>query len=200
MTTPPSDELTPALTAAEEELIARVEEACALGPEAPGEEDTGELLRLEQALEAAAKAAEKAIELRIKQRRLREGEDYTCELREFRDRDGHEWRLWAVRPLRRETPTGLDRLRPEYQKGWLTFERVDGTERRRLLAIPEDWATRGVRELEGLLSLAARVTPRTRTEGGDEPPECADVATADVKASEPAEAPMQSSRRPSPES
>ena len=200
MTTSPSDELTPALTAAEEELIARVEEACALGPETPGEEDTGELLRLEKALEAAAKAAEKAIELRIKQRRLREGEDYTCELREFRDREGHDWRLWAVRPLRRETPTGLDRLRPEYQKGWLTFERLDGTERRRLLAIPGDWSTRGASELEELLTLATRVSPRTRGERADEPPECADVATTDLKATEPAEAPTHSSRRPSPES
>ena len=198
MTKPPSDELAPALTAAEEDLIARVEEACALGPEAPGEEDTGELLRLEKALEAAAKAAEKAIELRIKQRRLREGEDYTCELREFRDRDGNEWRLWAVRPLRPETPTGLDRLRPEYQKGWLTFERIDGTERRRLLAIPDDWATRGVRELEDLLALAARVSPRGRGEGADHPPECAEVESADLKASERVEAPTPPSHRPSP--
>jgi hypothetical protein len=173
----PDSELTPALTAAEEELIARVEEACALGPEAPGEEDTGELLRLEHALEAAAKAAEKAIELRTKQRRLREGEDYTCGMREFRDRDGNEWRLWAVKPLPRKTPTGsLDRLRPEYQKGWLSFERLDGAERRRLLSIPEDWATRSVSELESLLSGAMPVSPRSRREIEEEPPEeCGEI-------------------------
>lgn len=177
MTTPHSDELTPALTAAEEELIARVEEACALGPEAPGEEDTGELLRLEQALEAAAKAAEKAIELRAKQRRLREGEDYTCGMREFSDHDGKEWRLWAVKPLRRDTPTGsLDRLRPEYQKGWLSFERLDGGERRRLLAIPEDWATRSVSDLESLLSAATPVPPRSQKEVNEaSPDECPEI-------------------------
>lgn len=177
MTTPHSDELTPALTAAEEELIARVEEACALGPEAPGKEDTGELLRLEHALEAAARAAEKAIALRTKQRRLREGEDYTCGMREFRDRDGHEWRLWAVKPLRRDTPTGsLDRLRPEYQKGWLSFERLDGAERRRLLAIPDDWATRSVGELEALLSASTPVSPRSPKEGREaSPEECPDI-------------------------
>src|SRR5919106_1145580 len=167
--TSPSDELSPALTAAEEELIARVEEACALGPEAPGEEDTGELLRLEQALEAAARAAERAIELRTKERRLREGRDYTCGMREFRDQAGHEWRLWAVKPLRREKqPGSLDRLRPEYQEGWLTFERLDGEERRRLPAIPEDWATRSVIELEKLLSAATPVASRPRRESSDE--------------------------------
>ncbi|MDQ4080797.1 MAG: hypothetical protein M3125_08560 [Gemmatimonadota bacterium] len=176
MTTPHSDELTPALTAAEEELIARVEEACALGPEAPGEEDTGELLRLEHALEAAARAAEKAIELRTQQRRLREGKDYTCGMREFRDHEGHEWRLWAVKPLRRETPTGsLDRLRPEYQQGWLSFERLDGVERRRLLTIPEDWATRSVSDLEHLLSAATAVPPRTPKPGDEDSSECPDI-------------------------
>ena len=176
MTTPHSDELTPALTAAEEELIARVEEACALGPEAPGEENTGELLRLEQALEAAARAAEKAIELRTKQRRLREGQDYSCGMREFRDQNGHEWRLWAVKPLRREKqPGALDRLRPEYQKGWLTFERLDGEERRRLPAIPDDWATRSVDELESLLSSATPVLPRPRPGESDEPSDCPEI-------------------------
>jgi hypothetical protein len=176
VTTPPADELTPALTAAEEELIARVEEACSLGPEAPGEEDTGELLRLEQALEAAARAAEKAIELRTKQRRLREGEDYSCGMREFRDHEGHEWRLWAVKPLiRQKRPGTLDRLRPEYQKGWLTFERLDGQERRRLPAIPEDWATRSVIELESLLSAATPVPPRPAREVSDPSSVCPDI-------------------------
>lgn len=176
LTTPPANELTPALTAAEEELIARVEEACALGPEAPGEEDTGELLKLEQALEAAARAAEKAIELRTKRRRLREGEDYSCGMREFRDHDGREWRLWAVKPLRRETPPGsLERLRPEYQKGWLTFERLDGEERRRLPAIPEDWAARSVIELEKLLLAATPVLPRPRQEGSAESSDCPEI-------------------------
>ena len=157
-------------------MIARVEEACALGPEAPGEEDTGELLRLEHALEAAAKAAEKAIELRTKQRRLREGEDYSCGMREFSDHEGHEWRLWAVKPLRREKqPGSLDRLRPEYQQGWLTFERLDGEERRRLPAIPEDWATRSVDELEILLSGAIPVPSRPRREGSDESSECPEI-------------------------
>jgi hypothetical protein len=176
VTIPPSDELTPALTAAEEELIARVEEACALGPEAPGEENTGELLRLEEALQSAAKAAEKAIELRTKQRRLRESEDYTCGMREFRDHNGLEWRLWAVKPIRRETkPGSLDRLRPEYQKGWLTFERIDGQERRRLPEFPEDWATRSVAELENLLSAATPVPRRPRRGGSEESSEYPEI-------------------------
>jgi hypothetical protein len=98
-------------------------------------------------------------------------------MREFRAADGNEWRLWAVKPLRRETPTGsLDRLRPEYQKGWLTFERVDGIERRRLLAIPEDWATRSVSDLENLLSAATPVPPRSRSDGREpSPEECPEI-------------------------
>jgi hypothetical protein len=175
MSTPPSDELTPALTAAEEELIARVEEACSLGPAAPGAEDTGELLRLEEALQSAARAAEKAIHLRQKQRdkqRRRESEDYSRGIREFRDRNGVEWRLWAVRPTGQPGPVGsLDRLRAEYRRGWLTFERLDGTERRRLPAFPEDWATRTVVDLENLLTSATLVPPRPGQNAGDAPSE-----------------------------
>jgi hypothetical protein len=179
MSTPHSDELTPALTAAEEELIARVEEACSLGPEAPGAEDTGELLRLEEALQSAAKAAEKAIDLRKKERekRLRrESEDFSCGMREFRDRNGFEWRLWAVKPTPRRGPGGsLDRLRPEYRGGWLSFERLDGAERRRLLAFPDDWATRTVAGLEDLLASATPVPRRLDADVGEAPPECPDA-------------------------
>ncbi len=170
MGTPPSDELASALTAAEEELIERVEEACALEPEAPGVENTGELVRLEVALQSAAKAAEKAIDLRRQRSRLM-ADDVSCGVREFPDGTGREWRLWAVTPIPRESGSLLDRLRPDYRAGWLTFEALDGTERRRLPRYPGDWAARSVSELQELLAAATPVPPRGRRDRSAESPE-----------------------------
>lgn len=163
MTTPsPADDLEPALTAAETELIDRLEEACALEPEEPGAEDTGELLRLEDALRAAAQAAERAVALR-RQRRALMADDVSCGVREFRDRGGREWRLWAVAPTGRQGRRGsLEQLRPEYQGGWLTFETIDESERRRLPSYPDDWATLDIEGLEALLARATPVAPRRR--------------------------------------
>jgi hypothetical protein len=166
MTTPPSpNDLEQTLTAAEAELIERVEEACSLEPEAPGAEDTGELLRLEDALRAAADAAERAVALR-RLRRARSTDDISCRVREFEDSRGRQWRLWAVAPLRREgRRSSLDQLRPEYQDGWLTFETIDESERRRLPRYPADWASRDLKQLEELLEEAVPVAPRKPREG-----------------------------------
>ena len=48
-------------------------------------------------------------------------------LRTYTDGDGNEWRVWPVTPS-----TGAGTLGKSYQGGWLCFERVDGTDRRRL--------------------------------------------------------------------
>lgn len=165
MTTPPSpppNDIQQSLTTAEAELIERVEEACALEPEAPGAEDTGELLRLEEALKAAASAAERAVELR-RLRRARADDDISCGVVEFDDAAGRRWRLWAVAPLRREgRRSSLEQLRPEYQDGWLTFETIDESERRRLPGYPADWASSDVDQLRMLLEQAVPVSPRKR--------------------------------------
>ena len=169
MTSPsPSDNLEPALTAAEAELIDRLEEACSLEPDEPGAEDTGELLRLEDALRAATQAAERAVALR-RQRKAMLADDVSCGVREFRDRNGREWRLWAVSPIARQgRSSSLEPLRPEYQGGWLTFETVDESERRRLPSYPEDWATRDIEGLEALLAQATPVAARRRRDPGEE--------------------------------
>lgn len=167
MTAPePSSELEPALTAAEKELIERLEEACALEPEVPGDPSTGELVRLGDALSAAARAAEHAIALR-QQRRARTPAGPSG-VREFRDSLGREWRMWAVTPSERsERPGSLGQLRSEYKEGWLAFEALDESERRRLPAYPADWFTRSDNEVEQLLARASPVSRRRSRRPGD---------------------------------
>jgi hypothetical protein len=48
-------------------------------------------------------------------------------LRSYTDGDGNEWRVWPVTPS-----TGASTLGKSYQGGWLCFERIDGSDRRRL--------------------------------------------------------------------
>lgn len=77
-------------------------------------------------------------------------------LREFTDRRGNSWRVWATRPA-----TG--NVRPELQDGWLTFEQ--GETRRRLAPIPEGWAECSELELHRLCAIAA--PERTRRRASD---------------------------------
>lgn len=59
----------------------------------------------------------------------------TVGLRTFNDGFGHSWRVWKV-----DTPAARAHLMDaSYRNGWLVFEREDGTERRRLAQVPEDW-------------------------------------------------------------
>jgi hypothetical protein len=46
---------------------------------------------------------------------------------------------------------------PQYRKGWLVFEREDGTDRRRLSQVPDDWTTLPRERLALLCSIAAPV-------------------------------------------
>lgn len=58
-------------------------------------------------------------------------------LRLYRDSDGAEWRVWRVIPESISFAT----LDESYRHGWLCFERVDGSERRRLsmTKAPDGW-------------------------------------------------------------
>lgn len=156
-----SDDLEPRLAEAEAELFERLGEACALEPEAPGEEDTGELLRLEEVLNAARSAAERAVELR-RERRARKADDEGIGVREFRDADGGEWRVWCVVPTPSEGARPLKRVGSEYERGWLAFESLDGTKRRRLPSYPADWQETPDAELAAMLDRATPVAPPKR--------------------------------------
>lgn len=72
---------------------------------------------------------------------------------EFADTDGARWRVWHV-----ETPPARAHLMdPLYRNGWLVFEREDGTDRRRLNQVPEDWASLSTARLAQLCRLAVPV-------------------------------------------
>ena len=157
-TSRPDDDLEPKLAQAEAELVDRLEEACALEPEEPGAEDTGELLRLEEKLDAARAAAERVVELR-RARRAREADAESSGVREFRDGTGRQWRVWLVLPSD-QGRRAATRVGAEFRAGWLAFEALDGTERRRLPDHPTDWSTRSEPALAELLGRANPVTLR----------------------------------------
>ena len=78
----------------------------------------------------------------------------------FTDSHGVRWRVWQV-----ETPAARAHLmEASFRNGWLVFEREDGSDRRRLGQVPEDWASLGAQRLERLcaaavLAPAARAVP-----------------------------------------
>ena len=45
-------------------------------------------------------------------------------------------------------------METSFRNGWLVFEREDGTDRRRLSQVPEDWASLGAERLERLCGTA----------------------------------------------
>jgi len=76
----------------------------------------------------------------------------------FTDSHGVHWRVWQV-----DTPAARAHLmEPSFRNGWLVFEREDGTGRRRLAQVPEDWASLGDARLERLCG-AATPAPTSRS-------------------------------------
>ena len=73
----------------------------------------------------------------------------------FQDADGTRWRVWHV-----ETPTARAHLmEASYRNGWLVFEKEDGTERRRLAQVPEDWTHLTAPHLARLCGVAVPAPP-----------------------------------------
>lgn len=77
-------------------------------------------------------------------------------LRIFADTDGQSWRVWSVQP----SANGLA-VRPNFQDGWLCFERVNGGDRCRLPAAdaPDGWAELPDERLDLLRRMANAGTP-----------------------------------------
>jgi hypothetical protein len=166
------------LEEAREELARRLEEACQTGtPGSPATvpETTGELIKLEGALHAAAKATEEMIAARrranetVTEGRTATDEEVSIEhgherIREFRDSEGQDWRVWAVTPGM-ASPSSQKYL-GELRNGWLAFEALSGAARRRLVAFPPNWMGMNDRQLEELLHKAAVAPIRKRPEAG----------------------------------
>ena len=92
-------------------------------------------------------------------------------VRELSDRDGQMWRVWSVSAEQLHTERQVTGHLGEYRKGWLAFEALDGSERRRLPDIRDDWTALSDSDLRQLLECAERVKVRTRErheEGGEQ--------------------------------
>lgn len=176
-----SDSLQPALQRAQAELAKHLDQACEVGDGDIARGSVDELLQLEEELLAAARAADEAVRLR---KRLGERAEHDAgrsaggdrrfapeapsddkaggQVREFRDREGRAWRVWAVRPGLGRPMTELHRYLGEYLHGWLAFGCLDDDRRKRLPNYPPDWFESGDRELQALLERAADVPERKR--------------------------------------
>jgi hypothetical protein len=172
-----SDSVESALEQASARLDEHLQNVCE--PEDARGESVADLLSLEEELLKAAHAARQAASIR---RRIEEegprkspeaagaaasdthekaSADSEGGVREFSDRTGCEWRVWAVLPGHRAN----QKLTPylgEYQHGWLAFEAISGARRKRLPNHPRDWVQLSDRGLEELLSRAVDVTERRK--------------------------------------
>lgn len=186
--TSPDEDSQPAQTTAEElerareELARQLEEACAT-PVVHGAETTGQLRRLDDALLAAARSAEGLIALKQKAREERavaegaaaangtateaQGGTHVERIREFRDRNGCEWRAWSVTPGQASTTS--TRNLGDLRNGWLAFESLSGSGKRRLIDFPQEWMTLSDTQLEELLDRATNAPVRKRAAGPDAP-------------------------------
>jgi hypothetical protein len=171
MTAPGGGEgTTETLDRARAELARQLGDACDQATDGELPETTGELLRLEDSLLAAARATEHMIAVRRKTRGDREvgqtpedrvAADSLEGIREFRDRNGVEWRAWSVIPGRASAK--VQRHLGEMRSGWLAFETLDGKSRRRLVPFPSHWMSATDEELQRLLEKAADAPVRRRS-------------------------------------
>src|SRR5919202_979754 len=60
-------------------------------------------------------------------------------LREFRDPNGQLWRAWPVTPGQARRGRHAERYLGEFHKGWICFEALESSARRRLPQQPERW-------------------------------------------------------------
>ncbi len=177
METGQTDPLIPELRAAELTLEHALAEACTAKPATRA--NTGELIKVEEALEIASEAAKRAISLRRRRRaeRAQRAERWAMgdaeaaashgtTHRTFTDARGIWWDVFAVYPESRPSPHF--RLKGTFEQGWLCFD--SGTEKRRLSPIPEDWRTVSDAELEQLAA-RAEVGSRRRGRLRNQPPE-----------------------------
>jgi hypothetical protein len=176
MTEPPESQppFRPELHEAEAELEERLREACDV--EDVRAESTGELMRLEDALTSAAQAAKHAISLRRRIRTWGEMEppprgvgapgEARPGVREFTDARGLAWRVWQVSPEQSHGRRKSETYSGEYSAGWLVFEALDGSVRKRLPHYPAHWADLPSEGLEALLA-EARAAPHRKSGGAD---------------------------------
>jgi hypothetical protein len=91
----------------------------------------------------------------------REGVDqFGTTVREFTDCKGRTWRAWPVTPGSARAGQPSRRTLGEFQEGWICFESMDDSARRRLPRREARWSELRVEELERLLDQAITVPGR----------------------------------------
>jgi hypothetical protein len=162
------DSLQKQLDEAENELRLRLEEACEAEARGVSTESTEEVRRLEDNLLAAASAAKQTIAVRghIKRRKYAGPAKIAMGVREFTDDELRPWRAWLVVPgLSKASSTGPQFL-GDFQNGWICFEGLDSSARRRLPYSQAGWPTISDEELKHLVRHAIDAPVReNRTRG-----------------------------------
>lgn len=186
----PTDSLHAMLHEAEAELSRRLQEACEAEAKGVASESAEEIRRLEDTLLSAALAAERTITARryLKaesqqatetpaekiETRERASVDPTptsdtpadrsvpssTSVREFADKHGRSWRAWPVTPDVAHARTASRRSLGDFQEGWICFEALDNSGRRRLPRRGRRWSDLPAEELPRLLEEAITVPVR----------------------------------------
>ena len=106
-------------------------------------------------------------------------------VREFTDAQGQRWRAWSITPEQLHPSTRDEDYMQDLLEGWLTFERAEGGEKRRLFPCPPDWERYSDDELRERLEMSEPVKSSFATP--DRPPSD-DVSRASQAAGEAARA------------
>ena len=75
-------------------------------------------------------------------------------VREFEDRSGRSWRAWPVTPGMARASDTSRRFLGDFQEGWICFEALDNSGRRRLPRREPRWSDLAAGELQRLLEEA----------------------------------------------
>lgn len=175
----PVDPLGPELRAAEVSLENALAAACATNPASTA--DTGELIHVDELLEAAGDAAKRAISLRRRRRadKAKRGASRAtmgdveaaaspdATHRAFADARGVQWDVFAVYPETR--PSAHSQLKGTYSRGWLCFDSPG--QKRRLSPIPDAWQGLNDEQLAQLSERAESASSRRGRSGGKADPD-----------------------------
>ena len=178
------DPLEPVLRDVEAELRNHLRDACEAEANGISTESSTEIRRLEDSLLAAAVAAEQTIALRrhIEERKAdaaaqaeptppspADAAEPVPRVREFRDATGQLWRAWPVTPGQARPGRVAGRYLGEFHKGWICFEALESSARRRLPGQPAGWTDLKDPELCHLLDQAINAPQRKRREAQADP-------------------------------
>jgi hypothetical protein len=190
---PEQDPLQNLLEDAEDELRRRLEEACEAEAKGLSTESTEEIRQLEDNLLAAAMAAKQTVAVRRhmtrrarsdrerpikldlaadrdvrtdtpKKGRSESEEGATTGVREFVDSTGQRWRAWPVVPGQTRSNASGRRFLGDFQNGWICFEGLGNSARRRLPFRQGNWANITDDELRRLVEQAIDAPIRVRRE------------------------------------